>query len=72
MSARMVVPAFVLTALCSSWASTLVAGQAMGIREVSASADLPMLLAALTQVFLALHMPLRVPVRRVPRALMEV
>ena len=38
MSTRLVVPALVLTALCSSWASTPVAGQAMGIREVSASA----------------------------------
>ena len=38
MSTRLVVPALVLTALCSSWASTPVAGQATGIREVSASA----------------------------------
>src|SRR5713101_5421018 len=38
MSTRLVVPALVLTALVSSWASTPVAGQAMGIREVSASA----------------------------------
>ena len=38
MSTRLVVPGLVLTALCSSWASTPVAGQAMGIREVSASA----------------------------------
>src|SRR5438132_11478485 len=38
MATRMVVPALVLTALFGSWASTPVAGQAMGIREVSASA----------------------------------
>ena len=38
MCTRLVVPALVLTALCSSWASAPVAGQAMGIREVSASA----------------------------------
>jgi type IV secretory pathway VirB9-like protein len=38
MSIRSVVPAVVLSVLCSSWPSTSVAGQAMGIREVSASA----------------------------------
>src|SRR5713226_2721441 len=38
MSTRLLVPGLVLTALFGSWASTPVAGQAMGIREVCASA----------------------------------
>jgi type IV secretory pathway VirB9-like protein len=38
MSARLIIPGVVLTALCSSFAAAPVAGQAMGIREVSASA----------------------------------
>src|SRR5216684_1521107 len=38
MSTRLVVHGLVLTALFSSWAATTVAEQAMGIREVSASA----------------------------------
>src|SRR3954467_3235322 len=37
MSARLVIPGVLLTALCGSFAATPVAGQAMGIREVSAS-----------------------------------
>src|SRR5713226_4146573 len=38
MSARLIIPGVVLTALCSWFAAAPVAGQAMGIREVSASA----------------------------------
>src|SRR5229473_7812731 len=38
MSARLIIPGVVFTAFCSAFAATPVAGQAMGIREVSASA----------------------------------
>ncbi len=38
MSARLIIPGVLLAALCSSVAAAPVAGQAMGIREVSASA----------------------------------
>lgn len=38
MSARLIIPGLLLTALCSLFAATPVAGQTMGIREVSASA----------------------------------